>query len=419
MSFSLNEAFRGTGTKFRVFVQSPVLEGFEDPETIWVSSPTGTLGPGPSDERMYAVLPLKKEPYGAENLPPFRGRTGQPVLPDMGGHFDHVSTDDPGFKCTNMFGTVRRVLDVWETYLGGPIHWHFSVTHPRLEMIPHVPWNNAHFGWGFMECGQGKDDQGVERPFALNFDVLAHETGHGILFALVGMPEPERMNTAYRGFHEHASDVVAMLSALHFESFLDHVLWVTKGNIYSANVMSRIGELSNTRQIRRASNGTKMKDVVSLSTPPDKVTGKQVHKLGQPLTGAIFDISAQIYMRRLGELGLVPLGQLDAMRAAGRAGKLDEIDHSPLEDAYARAHDGFRNALGDVRDMMGLRLAETWRRLNANDFSYSTLVETLLDVDFEFSGRRNQSIIRKCFNWRGVKFRRRTDSSVTPMRRFM
>ena len=153
MSFSLNEVFRGTGTKFRVFVQSPVLEGFGDPETIWVSSPTGSLQPGPSDGRMYALLPLKKDPYGADSLPPFRGRCGQPVMPDIDGHFDHVAVDDPGFKCTNMFGTVRRVLDVWETYLGGPINWHFASTHSRLELIPHVPWNNAHFGWW---AGQGR-----------------------------------------------------------------------------------------------------------------------------------------------------------------------------------------------------------------------------------------------------------------------
>lgn len=416
MSFSLNEAFRGTGTKFRVFVQSPVLEGFSEPETIWVSSPTGTLGPGPSDDRMYAVLPLKKEPYGAEDLPPFRGRTGQPVMPDLQGHFDHIAVDDPGFKCTNMFGTVRRVMDVWETYLGGPFSWHFTPTHPRLELVPHVPWNNAHFGWGFMECGEGKDDQGVERPFALNFDVLAHETGHGILFSIVGMPEPDRMTTAFRGFHEHASDVVAMFSVLHFDSFLDHILWVTKGNIYGSNVMSRIGELSNTRQIRRASNGTKMSDVIDLSTPWKKATGKQVHKLGQPLTGAIFDISAQIFVRRLGEMKLVPNAFLDELKTAARSGKLDEVDLAPILDAYATSHDGFRAALCDARDTMGLRLAETWRRLEANDFSYAKLVETMLDVDFEFSGRRNQAIFRKCFEWRGIEFRRRVDHTVTPVR---
>lgn len=416
MSFSLNEVFRGTGTKFRVFVQSPVLEGFGDPETIWVSSPMGSLQPGPSDARMYSVLPLKKDPYGGDSLPPFRGRCGQPVMPDIDGHFDHVAVDDPGFKCTNMFGVVRRVLDVWETYLGGPINWHFASTHSRLELIPHVPWNNAHFGWGFMECGEGKDDQGVERPFSLNFDVLAHETGHGILFSLAGMPEAGRLTTAFRGFHEHASDVIAMISALHFDSFLDHVLWVTKGDIYGANVLSRIGELSNTRQIRIASNGTKMADVISLATPASKATGKQVHKLGQPLTGAVFDITVQMFLRQLGWMGLLPRGFIDEMRLAARTGKLDQIDRTPISDAYATSHDGFKSALADARDMMGLRLAETWRRLDANNFRYGTLAETLLDVDFEFSGRRNQASIRNCFAWRGIKFRRRIDHTVTPVR---
>ena len=92
------------------------------------------------------------------------------------------------------------------------------------------------------------------------------------------------------------------------------------------------------------------------------------------------------------------------------------VDRSPISDAYATSHDGFRAALADARDMMGLRLAETWRRLDANDFRYGTLTETLLDVDFEFSGRKNQASIRNCFAWRGIRFRRRIDHTVTPVR---
>ncbi len=414
MSLSLNDMYRDTGTRFRVYVQSPVLEGFAEPETIWVSSPAGTLGPGPEDPNMVAILPIEKKPYGAKDLPPFMGRCAEPVWPDDRGHFDWIEPSDPGFKCTNMWGTVRRVLDVWEMYLGRPIDWHFSELFPQLEMIPYVPWNNAHFGLGFMEFGEGKDDQDVERPYALNFDVLAHEAGHGILFSIVGMPEPHCMNTAYRGFHESASDCVAMISALHFESFMDHALWVTKGNIYAENVMSRIGELSDTRQIRRASNGLKMADVISLETPHLKATGKELHKVAQPLTGAVFDILAGWYSMELAEQGLVPASHIKAMRKAALEGTLAEFDHTPLLDAYATGHHGFRTALAEARDMMGVRLAQAWSRLDENNFSYAHFAETFLQVDWEISGTRYQDRIKRIFAWRGIEIREGWKPKVTP-----
>ena len=39
-------------------------------ETVWVSSPAGSVGPGPADERMYAIDPLRQaQPYGIELRP--------------------------------------------------------------------------------------------------------------------------------------------------------------------------------------------------------------------------------------------------------------------------------------------------------------------------------------------------------------
>lgn len=402
MSFSLNRFFAPTGTRFRLFAQSPVLADFREPETVYVSSPAGSLGPGPSDGRMYTVTASGKKPYGETDLPPFRGPMAPPIGPDRLGHFDHLAPDEPGFAAAHMFGTVRRVLDVWEVYLGGPLHWHFALTHPRLEMIPHVAWDNAHFGWGFMECGEGEDDQGVKRPFALNFDVLAHETGHGIVFSLVGMPTPETLTTAYRGFHESASDCVAMLSALHFESFIDHVLKATRGDLYVTNELNRIGELSPTRQIRSASNALTMADVISLDTPPDRVTGKEAHRLGQPLTGAIFDIVVDLYLDRLVSFGLVEAAHADALRRASREATLAAVDEQPLYDAFAREPEGFRAALADARDMVGLRLAQAFHRLQAAGLCYENVARTFLDVDRDLTGTMNQALVRECFAWRGI-----------------
>lgn len=402
MSFSLNEFYRPTGTRFKLFVQSPVLPDFVEPETVWVSSPAGSLGPGPSDHRMYALHPVGKKPYSDETVPPYFGAMGRPALPDRHGHFDHIAPDDPAFASIHMFGAVRRVLDVWESYLGGPVHWHFNITHPRLELVAHVPWDNAHFGWGFMEFGEGKDDKGTQQPFALNFDILAHEVGHGVIFSLVGMPTPETLTTAYRGFHESASDVVAMLSALHFDTFDDHVLDACRGNLYVANEMTNIGELSPTRQIRQASNSLRLSDVISLDTPPNDVTGKQIHKLGQPHTGAVFDMLTEFYLDRLVAERLVSHDLAATMRASAQRDTLNDVDPECMADAYAQDREGFRAALCDARDMLGLRLAEAWRRLTPHDFSFAKELAMVLRVDREMSGSAHTRMIRDCFAWRGI-----------------
>jgi len=402
MSFSLNDFHKGRGTRFRLYAQSPVLADFAEPQTVWVSSPAGSLGPGPSDARMYALQPVEKKPYGDETMPPFIGPMLPPALPDRSGHFDHITPDDPSFQAVHMFGAVRRVLDVWEVYMGGPVHWHFNITHPRLEMIAHVPWDNAHFGWGFMECGEGADDQGVKQPFSLNFDILAHEIGHGVVYSIVGMPTPETLTTSYRGFHESASDCVAMLSALHFDRFADHVLQSCRGNLYVENEMNRIGELSGTRQIRQATNRLRLSDVISLDTPAKDVTGKQVHKLGQPHTGAVFDILAEFYLDRLIAEKLVTQDMADTMREAAGRDAVDTVDPDCLADAYAREPEGFRAALCDARDMLGLRLAEAWRRLTPHHFTFDGELAMMLRVDREMSGRRYQRMIRDCFEWRGI-----------------
>lgn len=402
MSFSLDRHFRQTGTRFKLFAQSPVLADFKDPEIVHVSSPRGSLGPGPADRRMYGILPTAKRPYAETELPPYRGPMQRPVQPDRFGHFDHLAPTDPGFEAAHAFGTVRRVLDVWEVYLGGPLHWHFNLTHSRLELVPHVAWDNAQFGWGYLECGEAADDAGTKHPFALNFDVLAHETGHALVFALVGMPTLRTLTTAYRGFHEAASDLVAMLTVLHYESFVEHVLRVTKGDLYVENELCKIGELSETRQIRSASNALKMQDVIDPRTPPNKVENKAVHKLGQPFTGAIFDILVEFYLDRLVAFGLIPPAFAEGLRRAAAAETLEGADDQPLTDAYARHPKAFKAALADARDMVGLRLAETFHRLQAHHLTFQDVARTFLAVDRKHSGSTNQALIEASFRWRQI-----------------
>jgi hypothetical protein len=406
---SLDAIFRRRGTAFRLYAQSPVLEGFAEPETVWVSTPRAAIGPGPSDHRMYVVRPVGKAPYGANDLPPWRGRMDRPVLPGPSGGFDGVAPDDPGFLAVHMYGAVRRVLDVWECYLGGPVAWPFAAQFRRLELIPHVPWNNAQFGWGYMECGEGADDQGARRPFALNFDVLAHETGHGLLYAVAGVPGRGALTAGFRGFHESAADCVAMLAALHFESVLARVLDDTEGSLYIANELNRIGELSRTRQIRSASNALTMADVIRPELAAAEATGRQVHDLGLPLTGAIFDILVEFYLDRLVAGGLIPREDAEGLRRAAAEGAEDTPAEARCKAAY-RAHPRrFRDALAEARDMTGLRLATAWRSLRPDGPVFSGVAAAFLAADAAIGGRYARTIC-DCFAWRGIAI----DSAMAP-----
>ena len=131
-----------SGTRFRLFPQPSFLERRERPETVQVSRPPGTVGPGPADDRMVVIDPMGKErPYGIRlvpgagailYLPPWRGPIGPPARPNTAGHFDHLPVGTRAFELAHVYGTVRFVLDIWEWYFGRAIPWHFAHALPRL-----------------------------------------------------------------------------------------------------------------------------------------------------------------------------------------------------------------------------------------------------------------------------------------------
>ena len=214
--------------------------------------------------------------------------------------------------------------------------------------------------------------------------------------------EPEKLSTEYRGFHESASDLVALLSALHFDSLIKKVLEDCEGDLYVANEMNRIGETSETEQIRTASNSMKMSDVVDVSIPAEKATGKQVHALGQPLTGALFDILVELYQKRLVVRGLVSQQYADQSRAVETSGEPNSAAHRHLTASYRRNPDKFADALREARDMMGRRLARCWHQIGPDNMSYPKVARMLHLADRQISGDENQGIITDCLRWRGI-----------------
>ena len=405
MPLRQDRALRQYGTRFRLYAQPRFLEGFSRPVPVWVSSPRGTVGAGPQDHRMAVVDAIGKKPYDPlKDLPPWPGARNPPVAPGPDGHFDYLDPSTREFACAHMFGTVRRVLDIWEGYLGSPIAWHFADLQPRLEMIPYVDWDNAQAGYGYLETGIGKPKNapGIGEPFCLNFDVLAHETGHLIIFALLGVPDDATLTTEYRAFHESSSDLVALLSVLHFPTVVDHVLAGCCGNLYVENELNRVAELSSTEQIRLASNAHRMSDVPDPRVPWNKLTQPQLHQVGEPMTGAMFDILVEIFQEILVEDGLITR-EMDRLADRAADGSVDvERARSACADAYASDPEGFRHALSRARDIMGFRLARTWQEISPHYLHFADVAARFLTVDRRRSGNRFQQIIRDSFTWRQI-----------------
>jgi hypothetical protein len=406
-------AFRGDestpeiGTRFRLFAQAPFLTPFREPETIVVSSPAGSVGPGPGDDRMYVVDPIgKKLAYGlAENLrgdplylmPPWPGDMFPPALPDRDGHFDHIAPEDPEFEAAHLFGSVRFTLDVWEKYFGHPIDWHFQRDLDRLELV--IQRNlreNAFMGYGFLEVGIHETADGGVEPFSLNFDVVAHEVGHCIVYSVIGVPDPGTAGAEYYGFHESAADLTALIAALHFDSVIDDLLETSHGNLYTRNLVNRIAELTGNSQIRLAANPLSLLDFVD--------GWHDEHALAQPLTGAVFDIFVDLFHEELVARGLITADQEDLADRVEDSPDYFRVVQPIFDEAYAAATDEFREALVASRDELGMLLAETWRRLDPHHLSYAEVGNALRAVDEKMTGGRWRTIIDVNLRRRAIGF---------------
>ena len=303
---------RPDGTGFRLFPQ--YAEGYAEPELVLVSRRAGTIGPGPSDATMYVANAVDKESQydPPAYMPPYRGTMFAPALPDRCGNFDYIPVDTEQFLAAHLYGTMRHTLDVWELYLRRQVVWWHASFLPQLELIPVVRWRNAHCGPGFLEAGIIANRYGRGQLFCLNFDVIAHETGHAILFSQVGAPPADRIHGPYLAFHESFADLVSLIAALHFPSVVQRLLQQTDGNLYVLNLVNRLGEYSDKEQVRLASNTVTMADVGGLRLGPDGDwidplgLDRNAHALAEPLTGAIFDIFVEIYQDGLVARGLIP-----------------------------------------------------------------------------------------------------------------
>lgn len=375
----------GGGTRFRLY---PVYAEDMPPETIEVPMPAGSIGPGPSDPQLYvADAAAKPSPYDPPAYgPPYGGALLPPALPDAAGHFDQIPVDTPQFLAAHLYGSVRHTLDLWQHYLRRRIDWATAAEFPRMELIPLLDWNNAQSGPGFLETGLWRGDDGATQPFALNFDVVAHETGHQILFSVIGVPSAEAIGVPFLAFHESFSDLVALVGVMHFPSVLTRLLEQTQGNLYVLNLVNRIAETSAHTQIRLAANQTTMAEVADITMAPDGTwidpTGqhRNQHWIAAPLTGAIFDTLVEVYQDTLVVEGLIPdeanaQGWTEAEVAAAFADV-----HQHFARAFARFDDEFGAVIRHARDTIGHALAHVMLTVRPERLTFEEVAARFLEA---------------------------------------
>ncbi|MDX0755742.1 hypothetical protein GOD62_08435 [Sinorhizobium medicae] len=374
------------GTRFWIFPQPPFIPGYEKPDRIWLPIPRDEIGEGPSDATMYVVDPVQdKEPYGLDRLPPFHGALRLPAAPGPDRHFDNLSPDSRAFLPVHAYACVHFVLNIWQSYLGRPVRWFFDQTFPRLEIVAFVNWDNAQAGYGFLELGCS-DIDGIKRPYALNFDTIAHETGHLILLSETGIPTSVSRGGDFFSFSEAFSDLVSLISFLHFESAVDRLLRRTKGNLLLYNELNRFAETSPESQIRLATNFRRMSEVT-----------REVHDRALPFVGAIFDSIVELYHRELVERDCADIRLLDIDLR-----HLEQDDFDRFRQATAEAFRikpmVFGLALRAARDAVGQALATSLPSINPDTLRLDQVASAVVAA----AGGQAAGVLEANFVWREI-----------------
>ncbi|WP_299958663.1 hypothetical protein [uncultured Roseobacter sp.] len=392
------------GTRFRLFPQLPSLDQKQEPETVWVSSPAGSLLPGPADHRMYVIDPVGKEraygyyptPSGAtfHYRPPWDGPVLPEAHPDPEGHFDHLEIGTYAFEQAHAFGAIRFTMDIWEHYFERRLEWHFQDHYERLEILFLRGLDNAFAGFGSIEIGSYTLKTGELVEFGLSFDILSHELGHLIIYNEIGLPGKVEVNGEYFGFHESAADMVALISLLHFDSAVVGLLESTSGNLYSFNRLSRFGEVSNSSQLRSASNDRTLYEFTD--------GWAYEHDLSQVLTGALFDIWIDVFHENLLRGDLISEELEDLSDRLEGDPDYHKIIQPLFDEAYARNPKYFADALVESRDYMGFAMASVWDRLTIETLDFADVYETFLEVDDAMTGGQYHRIIALNMERRGI-----------------
>ncbi len=396
-----------SGTMFQLVPQP----GFA-PEIVRVTPRFGRIHAGPRDETIEVVDARNKVSYKNDDTlryrskPPFRGKRRDPVRPDPDGHFvKGVTPDSLDFFAVAAFATARFTLEVWRFHLGRDVKWFFG--DKPLELIPRVKSANAWVGEGFMEFGYDKyPDEGYEtRPFAGNFDAVAHETGHLIMKGLLGNPPFDERSIQYRAHEEAAADLIAVVSLMHLDTVVRDALDRSGGLLRGDSALSVVSEWGRARKLkadaRRLFNEKRVEEVREAEYPdPDK------YDLSLTFSGPSFDALLGIYYAVLAQHHLVADEVAnDARHVLGQPAPTRVRD--AFKRAYAKAEPEFHEALREARDYFARLFARAWLAVEPAGLTFARALTSILDQDHRLAadlGRRpHTALLRSVFAARDIQ----------------
>ena len=275
-----------------------------------------------------------------------------PVAPGPGGHFDHVTPGTDEFSAAAVFASVRCTLEVWESYFGRQIPWHFRERDPRLEVIPQVRDNTAWAGNGFVEFGR------LGGLLCENFDVVAHEVGHCLVRSVMGRPAGKPL--AFQAFDEASADLMAVVASLHFEEVVEHLMTHTRGNLFSTNILARVGELNRREQVRNVLNGWTMDRAEDEFVDDD---APEVPALAALHRGRLRGAGGDLRAGPCSSAGWSREALVATLADGAPAGSGPDAARVPAR--LSRHEAAFTTALLDARDYFGRLLARTWEKTGA------------------------------------------------------
>ena len=199
-----------------------------------------------------------------------------------------------------------------------------------------------------------------------------------------------------------------MIGVLRFASVITRLLAQTDGNLYALNMINRLGEYSDNQQVRLAANAVTMADVAGIRLLADGSwhdpagRNRNQHALGEPLTGAVFDMLVEIFQAGLVARGLV------ARDMDGRGWARDRIARAMPALRRRHAHslhsrpEGYEEALLAARDVVGYGMAHAMRTLSPGTLSFDRVAARLLEAAAALGQGREIRILLRLFLRRGI-----------------
>ena len=169
---------------------------------------------------MYVIDPIgKRSPTGSTTalwhallyFPPWHGPTRRRCC-RTGTAISTTSNRHAGIRG----GARVRLRPIHARRLGaaisaGAFPWHFRAGYERLEIALLPDPTTPRRATAFSKWAPISPNRRVA-PFSLNFDIIAHEAGHLIIYSEIGVPADDAIEGEYYGFHESAADLVALLA---------------------------------------------------------------------------------------------------------------------------------------------------------------------------------------------------------------